>query len=241
MKPGIWATLLVVVSLLPLSAPAQTAVELTAEPHHHLLLQNDQVRVFGFALKPGEQAYVKHEHNFLFTMLDDCQMVLWSEGQSPITSFIFKQGDTRLFYSGAPRGYRNDQTQTCRGAIVEFLDPKVTTYGFQADGQWGYGPTSIGNPVDPRAKFKSELALGTASVAYVQLLAGDSFPAPEKGVAELLIPVTDVDFKTQGDIHLRKSPGEATWLGEGRKSDLENASGAPLRFLMVQLQVAPPK
>lgn len=53
--------------------------------------------------------------------------------------------------------------------------------------------------------------------------------------------MTDVDFKTAGDVHIRKSAGEAVWLGTGRKSDLTDAAGGPIRFEMVQLQAAPGK
>lgn len=221
-------------------ARAQTAVDITAEPHHRLLLQNDQVRVFAFTLKPSEQAYVKQEHNFLMITLDDCEIVMWSEGESAIANYIFKAGDTHFLYNGKPRGFRNDRTTACRNVVVEFLDPKVTAFGYDpGTGNWDYGPNAVSNAVDPRAKYTNTLALGPASVLYTQLLAGDAFSAPDKGVAELLIPVTDVDFKTQGDVHMRKSPGDVVWLGTSRKSDLTNAAGGPLRFVMVQFKAPP--
>jgi hypothetical protein len=215
---------------------AQVAVDISAEPHHHLLLENDQVRVFALTLTTNEQAYVKQDHNRLTVALEDCEMVVWSEGHSAITSSDFKQGDTGFSYAGPPRGFRVDRTQECRDVIVEFLNPKITTYAYNpSTGQWDYAIQGTGNPVDPKAKFVSSFAIGAGKVAFAQLLTGDSFPAPDKDIAELLIPVTDVDFKTQGDMHIRKSSGAAIWIGTGRKSDLTNAGGT-VRFVMVQLQ-----
>ena len=50
------------------------------------------------------------------------------------------------------------------------------------------------------------------------------------------IPVTDVDFKLENDIHTRKSSGDVLWIASGRKSDLFNASGDPIRFTIVRFQ-----
>jgi hypothetical protein len=223
-------------SEVPSFAQTQTAAAPTAEPHHHLLLENDAVLVFALTLKPTEQAYAHYDHNFLMVALEDCEMVLWSEGQSPIANFMFKPGDVHFLYSGPPRGFRNDRTTQCRTAIIEFLDPKVTTYGYQSQiGRWDYGASGIAPPPDPDAKFMDQMLIGTAAVKDVQLLAGDSFPPPDKGIAELLIPVSDVDFKTESDVHVRKASGKAVWMGAGRTSDLINASGGPVRFVMVEL------
>lgn len=241
MKTPILPVLLILASW-PLSRPlafaqAQAAAPPpTAEPHHRLLLQNNAVLVFALTLKPNEQAYARYDHNFLTVALEDCELVLWSEGQSPVANFGFKPGDVHFLFNGPPRGFRNDQTRECRSAIVEFLDPKVTTYGYQSQtGRWDYGASGIAPPSDPAARFVNQMLIGTAAVKDVQLLAGDPFPPPDKAIAELLIPVSDVDFKTQGDVHLRQASGKATWMGTGRSSDLTNASAGPVRFVVVEL------
>jgi hypothetical protein len=227
-------------ALLAIAAPAQTAVDMASEPHHHLLLQNDEVRVFAVTLRPTEQAYIRHEHNFLVVTLQDGEVVVWSEGQSPIQNFHVSQGDVRFFLSGPALGMREDRTTDYRNITVEFLNPKVTSYGYQADkGTWGYDTGGVNPPTDPHARFANSMKLGAAIVRDVQLLPGDSLPPPEREAAELLVPVTDVDLKTQGDRHIRKQPGEVIWIGNGRKSDLLGAGGEPSRFEVVELQLDP--
>jgi glyoxylate utilization-related uncharacterized protein len=54
-----------------------------------------------------------------------------------------------------------------------------------------------------------------------------------------LIPVTDVDFKTEGDTHMRKSSGEAVWIPAGRKFPLSNAAGDAVRFVVVEFPEVP--
>jgi glyoxylate utilization-related uncharacterized protein len=93
-------------------------------------------------------------------------------------------------------------------------------------------------PVDPHAKFANSIQLWTATATDVQLFPGDSLPLPEKLSDELLIPVSDVDLRTEGDTHMRKSPGEAVWIPSGRKFKLVNAAGEAARFVVVEFPEA---
>lgn len=223
--------------LAALPASAQTPADITSDPHHHLLLENDQVRVFAVTVRATERAYVRHQHNFLVVTLQDCESVMWAEGQSDILNFRFNQGDVRFFFGGPARGLRNDHTSEYHNITVEFLNPKVTTYGYQPNlGGWQYGGGVLNPPVDPRAKFVNTMQLGAAAASDVQLLPGDVFPTPEKEAAELLIPVTDVDLKTQDGNRIRKSPGEVVWIGPDHKTKLVNNGAGPARFVIVELK-----
>jgi hypothetical protein len=223
-----------------LFASAQTATDMASDPHHQLLLENSLVRVFEVSLPPNQQSFVSHEHNFLMVTLQDCEIVMWPEGRSDIQSFRLGEGDVRFFFGGRARGLRNERNTTYRSITVEFLDPKVTTYSYQRDsGAWDYGDSVLRPPVDPHAQFANSLGLGTATATDVQLLPGDSLPLPEKLAAELLIPVSDVDFKTEGDNHMRRSPGEALWTPAARKFKLVNAAAEPAHFVVIQFPESP--
>src|ERR1051326_9306618 len=88
----------------------------------------------------------------------------------------------------------NDDVGMYRNITVEFLNPKVTTFGYQANtGKWEYGGSAIGPPVDPNKKFHSTLKLGVVDASDVQLLQRDILEPPDEGTLELLIPVTDLD------------------------------------------------
>ena len=226
--------------LLSLFASAQTATDMASDPHHQLLIDNSQVRVFAITLRPNEQSFTSHEHNFLMVTLQDCEIVMWPEGRSDIQSFHLGEADVRFLFGNRARGLRNERNTTYRSITVEFLDPKVMTYTYQRDsGAWDYGDSVLRPPVDPHAKFANSLGLGAATATDVQLLPRDSYPLPEKFASELLIPVTDVDFKTEGDTHMRKSSGEAVWIPAGRKFPLSNAAGDAIRFVVVEFPEVP--
>lgn len=230
------AVILLISLNLSMVAVAESAVDMASDAHHRLVMSNAQVRVFEVTLRPSEHYFVRHEHNFLAVTLQDCEMVMWAEGQSEILNFRFNQGDARFFFGGPPRGARNDRTETYRSIIVEFLSDKVTTYGYQAgSGSWQYGSSVINPPVDPTKAFHNTLRLGDAAASDVQLLPKDILPAPPKGTFELLIPTSDLNFITQSDLHARKAVGEVWPLETDRKYDLLNASPSPARFVLVEI------
>jgi len=66
----------------------------------------------------------------------------------------------------------------------------------------------------------------------------DVLPPPDKGASELVIPVTDLDLLAGSDLHIRKSPGDAWWIGKDRKNDLMNSVPDPARFVVVELKAA---
>jgi len=226
--------------LLLLCAPlawAQSAPDMASAPHYRLLFANDRVRVFAVTLKPLERTMARHEHNFLVLTLQDGEVVMWPEGQSDIVGFRFNQGDVRFLFGGRSIGIRNDRTSEYRNVTVEFLDPKVTSYGYQASiGTWDYGAAAINPPVDPHARFMNTLSLGAAAVTDVQLMTRDPLPAPETRGPELLIPVTDIDLKAGENERIRKSAGEVVWILAGRKSAPLNVSADPARLVVVQFK-----
>jgi len=223
------------VLLLATTAWAQSAPDMASAPHYRPLLANDQVRVFALALGPLERTMARHDHSFVVVALRDCDAVIWAEGESDIVDFHFSQGDVRFYSGGGAQGMRNDRTTEYRNVTVEFLDPKVTNYGYQSySGKWDYGPVSIAPSVDPHAKFMNSLLLGAATVSAVQLLSRDPFLPPEKPGPQLLIPVTDIDLKAGEYDRIRKSSGDVVWIPAGRKATFLNATSDPVRFIVVQ-------
>jgi hypothetical protein len=215
----------------------QTPSDAAAEPHHRLLLENDKVRVYAVTLRPAEQSYVLEDNNFLMVPLQDCEMVMWAEGQSAIQNFRLHAGDARFYFGGPARGLRNDRTTECSVTVVEFLNPKVTTYGYQSDEKrWDYGGSALPSPADPNAAYTVTMPLGAVDVRGVQLLQRDPLPPPEKLADELLIPVTDLDLNQDPGKRLRKSQGEILWIPAGRTSDLVNRDADPARFVVVELR-----
>ncbi len=223
--------------LLSIAATAQNVVDLSEDSHYHLLLENDKVRVF--AVNVGshtETALVRHPNNYLVIHLQESEIAAWNEGESGVVTQRFPQNDVRFYFGGKPRAMRNDTSTEYHSLMIEFLNPKVTTYGYQAgSGRWTYGSDTIPSPVDPRAKFATVMPLAEATVKDIQLLPDDAYPAPEKDSDELVVALTDVDFRI-GEKRIRKSKEDLLWIPAGRQSPLANNGSDPSRFVLIELR-----
>ncbi len=235
-----WLVLLLCLLPTLLLAQNQAPVDITSEPHHRLLLENDQVRVFAVTLGPRDSTpLTRHEHNFLVVTLQDSEIAAWAEGESDVMTFRYRQNAIHFFFGGAARALRNATSNEYRNLTVEFLSPKVTTYGYQYNsGKWQYGSNTLQPPVDPRATFANAMPLGEAIAKDVQLLPGDALPVPAGEASELILPLSDLDLKTDADKdeRIRKSQGEAEWIPAGHKTKLTNNGTDPARFVVVELR-----
>jgi hypothetical protein len=211
---------------------AQEAVDLAAEPHYRLLLENDQVRVFALTLHPEQSALVHLQRTFMTVALQDGEIIIWDDGKSPIQHFQVHLGETSFrcwspvclapqqLAAGLSGGYRNDCMQDYRNITVEFLDSQIG---------WSMPEGGLLGP--PGSMF-----VGGAIIADVLLQPGETFPAPQKEGAELLIPLSDLNLKSVRKGHVRESPGKVAWLREGEVGALFDAGRDPARFIVVEFQ-----
>jgi hypothetical protein len=211
---------------------AQAPTDMQSDPHYSLQLSNDQVRVYLLTLKPGDRSVVRHDHNFLTVTLQDSAIFIWPEGTSDIIESRFAQGSIGFYYGGKTIGLRNGQNTTYRNITIEFLDPKITNYGYQwSSGGWDYGPTGANLPMDPHATFVNRLPLGAATAFDVQLLPNASFPGQGQSAPQLIVAVTDIDLQS-GDKEIRKSSGDVTWIAN-QSSKLVNGANTASRFAVI--------
>lgn len=222
-----------------LAAQTESITDISNESHHHVLLENGKVRVFAVDLGAYQSTpLTSHEHNYLVITLADSEIASWAEGQAGVITYQYKRNDVRFFFGGPARALRNDTPNSYHNLTVEFLNPKVTTLGYEPkDKKWEYGSNAMPPPADSQKAFTDTMNLGEARVYDVQLLPDDSYPEPEKDAEELLIPLTDLEFKRDG-LRLRKSEDEPWWIGGGRKSKLVNDAAVPARFLVLQFNAA---
>lgn len=231
--------------LLPgiLLAQGQSPVDITAEPHHHLIFENDKVRVFTVTLEPHQAtSLTRHPNNFLVITPDTSEVASWAEHESGVITYHYDKNDIRFFFGGKAEALRNDTATEYHNLTIEFLDPKVTTYGYQAgSGRWQYGSNTLPAPVDPNAKFANVMPLGIVKVKDVQLLPNDAYPAPETDASEMIVALSDIELKNGDDQRIRKSRGELAWIGPTRETKLMNHGEDAARFVLVEFREEPQK
>src|ERR1039458_9429688 len=85
--------LLICLALFALQAAAPE-VEITAEPHHHLTLENKSVRVFNVDVAPHSETLMHwHRHDYIAVNLGDTEVVNQVKDKPPVTVKL-KDGQT---------------------------------------------------------------------------------------------------------------------------------------------------
>ena len=218
-------------------AQNESTVDIADESHHHLILDNEKVRVFAVDLRAHDSTpLTRHDHNYLVITLADSEIASWAEGQAGVITYRYNQNDIRFFFGGPARALRNDTPNAYHNLTVEFLNPKVTTFGYEAKaGKWEYGSSAMLPPKDSQNAFVDSMDLAEAKVKDVQLLPEDAYPEPDQDVDELLIPLTDIELKKAGE-RIRKDRAEPLWIPAGRKAKLVNDATVPARMVLVELK-----
>jgi hypothetical protein len=221
----------------PGQKPAPTAIEKV--PYYRLLMENSQVRVFALTLPPGAQSFVQHEHNYLTVTLEENEVIMWKDEESPIQHFRVPTGEVHFFFGGSAHGIRNDSKATYRNVTVEFLDPQITTYGYRYEsGKYDYGVVTLNPPVDLEGHFVNSLDLERAVAKDVQLLPKEKLlPGTRPALA---IAVTSLSVADGPERLISLQPGEVAWL---KNADAVLANNGPgrARFALVVFKSADAK
>src|ERR1700728_2274285 len=112
---------LLCLAILALQAAAPE-IEVIAEPHHHLVLENKSVRVFNVDVPPHTDTLMHwHRHDYVYVTLGDAEIVNAVKDKPPVTLKL-RDGETR--FSPAPFAHiaRNLGDQAFRNLTIEILE-----------------------------------------------------------------------------------------------------------------------
>ena len=96
-------------------------IEITAEPNHHLMLENQFVRVFKVELAPHAAMIVhNHRHDYFFTVLGESHIENDVVGKPPALR-TFRDGETFFVLGDFAHTAKNLSDQTFRVVAVELM------------------------------------------------------------------------------------------------------------------------
>ena len=112
-------SLLLPVIIVMLQQPA--VVEITSEPSHHLVFQNEWVRVFN-VLAPAKASTLVHRHNYdyAFVTLGDTEITNSRVGEAPV-QMVLKDGETRFTKGGFAHSVTNNSNNPFHNITIELL------------------------------------------------------------------------------------------------------------------------
>lgn len=219
---------------ITLSAQAPPAeVELTAEPSHHLALQNQYVRVFQVEV-PAHAATLmhRHRHDYLFVTLGPSEVSNEVAGK-PAVTLKLQDGEVRATDGNFAHIARNLAPTPFRNVTIELLqDDKART---TPPPSWD----------DDRSL--QILHAGTQQILFVkdgarvsetELQVAGSVPRHHHAHPHLVIAITDLTLRNdvvgKGSSNVEMKSGDIKWIDAGLTHTLTNVGKTDAKFVTVE-------
>lgn len=222
---GLLAFICVAFSAMPQTSDQTVGIE--KEPHHTLILENPQRRVFRLVLQPNESTVLhRHAHPYAFPSVKDGEISNEIPGRTPVIRDL-SAGEPHTSKGGFSVAERNTSSTEADLIVVERIaDPgpafDVPMVNFQ------YHDTAI-----------AELFEGASMRAYTVRMAGGGRTEPhEQRFHRLLIALTDVHLLDQVDEQkqapISMKPGEVRWIPKGSDRAVANIGSEPCSFITIE-------
>ena len=216
-----------------LAAQTTTEVEITAEPSHHLVLDNEYVRVFKVEVAPHAATLMHvHHHDYVFVTLGDAHLSNEVKGKPPV-EVKFADGDTRFAPGNFAHIARDLSDQPFRNVTIELMqDEKLR----QTPSHWG--TEESGEKTFPGGRIKILFVKDGVRVSEVNLEPGATVPSHHHDAPHLAVAVSDADLRSdvegRGPAPATFKAGEVKWLPGNFTHTLTNVGKSPARLVTVE-------
>lgn len=227
--------LLLLSTLLAAQTAAPSEAELTAEPSHHLFLENEYLRLFKVEVAPHSQTLMhRHRHDYVFVTLGATEVENDVLGKPPVTLKL-QDGETRFSPGNFAHIAKNLSDAPFRNVTIEFLKDEEAKK-------------------TPPPKWDEERGLhvfdgGTQHIMFVQdgvrvseieLRPGATLPKHHHAGPHLLVAVSDLELRSdvegQGPMPGLFKSGDVKWLPGGYTHTLTNVGKQPAKLITLEFQ-----
>jgi quercetin dioxygenase-like cupin family protein len=222
------------IAFLLAAAFAQTTpeVESTAEPHHHLVLENSYVRVFKVEIPPGDATLLhRHRHDYVYVTLGAAQISRQTAGEAPVTAKL-QDGQTAFVEGGTAHVVRNLAATPFRNITVELMQDESARQSPASKWDVDRGLQILQGGTD-----EILFAKDGARVADVELQSGAMIPKHHHNGPHLIIAVTNLDLQNdvegKGISKIQLKAGEVEWIPGGFTHSLMNV-GKPAKYIALE-------
>jgi len=213
-------------------AQQQQPVEITSEPRHHLVFENEYVRVFDVTVAPRDTTLVhRHNHDYLFVTLGDSDLINARVGEKPVPLQL-KDGDVRFTPGNFAHAAINNADRPFHNTTIELLKPStnVKTCTDSCD--------DLSNPCAGTCAQRRKLI--SSDQWSVWMITVPPTAQAEKylhAAPQLIVPVSNLGFGVQAgstDTPIIRGPGQIDWLPGRPMHALINNARTSARFVVLE-------
>ena len=231
-----------------LAAQATTPeVEITAEPHHHLVFENKSVRVFNVEVDPNTETLMHwHRHDYISVSLGSTEIANNVKDKPPLTVKL-PDGDVRFVSATFAHFVRDLGPQPFRNVTIEILEDESLR---NSTAKWDEdrGLTALPNGTQQILFVKDGIR-----VSEFELQSGGVVPMRHHAGPQLLVAINDIDLRRdpagQGinveGSHGHDKPlpapapdhlksGESKWLPANDAHSIKNTGSKLAKFVTLE-------
>jgi quercetin dioxygenase-like cupin family protein len=207
-------------------------VEITAEPHHHLILQNEYVRVFSVEIDPRDATLMhRHHHDYAYVVMGNAQLSNEVQGKPPAKLDV---SDGQANYSDGNFAHlvKNVGNTPFRNITVEFLqDAKMRTDANSSDP----APVNIRGGTEKVLFVKDGVRAVEVELQIAAVEGRHHHAGPH-----LVIALTDLSFRAENPdksaTNMEMKAGEVKWIDGGITHTVTNVGSGPAKLVSFEFQ-----
>lgn len=197
-------------------------LSIAAEPHHKLLFENGQVRVFGLTLDPGEATLPhRHSHYYAYLSLEPAKIGNEVKGHPPVVVELEPE-ELRTSKGGFNVAERNDTPDPVHLLFVETMKTESSGFFAPIGGFRAYGA------------LYGELFESPSMRAYIfKITPGGGIGERFESYDRLIVAITDLDLheNENGQIgNFEMKAGEVRWISRGKFHSTVNVGASTAIF-----------
>jgi quercetin dioxygenase-like cupin family protein len=220
-------------------------VEITSEPSHHLVFQNEYVRVFDVTVAPKASTLVhRHNQDYLFVTLGDSDVVNARVGEKPVPLHL-KDGEVRYAPGNYAHAAVNESERPFHNITIELLKPstnvKICTEACDSGGCIGSIPRTVGDnfPLPGCVGTIRRISADQWTISSVGMPPNAALEKHTHTMPHLVIAVSDLDLTSQTESagsNVKKGPGGLAWVPSGVTHTLVNNSSKAAQFVTLEFK-----
>jgi uncharacterized RmlC-like cupin family protein len=218
-------------------AQQQQSVEITSEPSHHLVLQNEYVRVFDVTVAPNASTLVhRHNSDYLFVTLGDSHVVSARVGEKP-AELQLKDGEVRYTPGSFAHAAINKSDLPFHNITIELLKPS-TKVANCTDACAVSMPCSDQTNTHCPSKV-SRISSDQWTVSLVTLPPSTHWEEPDQTLPHLMVAVSDLELSSRtvsAKESIKREPGGLVWMPAGITRTLVNNSTKAAQFVTLEFK-----
>jgi quercetin dioxygenase-like cupin family protein len=217
-------------------AQQQQPVEVTSEPSHHLVFENEFVRVFDVTVAPKASTLVhKHNNDYLFVTLGDADLINARTGEKPVP-LTLKDGEVRFTKGNFSHAATNQSDRPFHNITIELLKPatNVKTCTTSCDVS---PPCSSGGTACPSVERR--ITSDQWTVSFVTLPPSSRVDKHTHAMAHLMIAVSDLSMTAEegtSTSDIRRAIGGFVWVAAGTTHTVVDSGTSPARLVTLDFK-----